>query len=178
MESSDDTPRHLFRVDYEKEAERKRVEYLFNNWDSGEINAPEGLVRIAENVDREALHEKLLTKVDDEQIEVFELKSTSLDLEEQHETAEEDIDASLDAVETFVDYMLSKKKAVVQEGSQDLYEIYTKKGLAEVRPTLQETDDGVTVRIHIDGYPPAPSFLKEFFEAELSEFATSQSPKS
>lgn len=174
MATPEDTPRHLFCIDYENEAERKRVEYLFNNWDSGTITAPNGLVRITEGVDREALHEKLLTKVEDDRVDVFELEPTSLDFDKEHKKATQEIPASQDAVETFLDYVLSKKKAVLQEGSQDLYEIYTKKGLAEVRPTVNESDDGVSVVIHIEGYPPAPTFLKEFFESELSEYATSQ----
>lgn len=175
MVANQESSRYLFCVDYENEAERKRVEYLFNNWDSGQIEAPQGLVRIAEDVDREALHEQLLTKVEDDRVEVYSLEPTTMDLEKESLTVEQDIVASKDAVDGFLDYVLSKKKAVLKEPSQSTYEIYTKKGRAEVRPSMDESGNTVTVRLLIKGYPPAPSFLKEFFETELDEFATSQS---
>ena len=170
-----DTPRYLFTVDYGEEAERKRVEYLFNNWDSGRIAAPSGLVRIAEDIDREELHEQLLTKVPEEQIEVYQLAATEMDIETETEIVEQEITASQDAVEGFLDYVFSKKKAVLQSGARNEYEVYTKKGRAEVSYDLQRAGETVTVRVRIDGYQPAPSFLAEFFEAELSEYAASQS---
>jgi len=54
--------------------------------------------------------------------------------------------------------------------------MYTKKGRAEVSYTLRETGNkSVTVRIRVTGVPPAPSFLADFFETELSDYAASQS---
>ena len=174
VQNDNDTPRYLFTVEYDEEAERKRVEYLFNNWDSGQITAPSGLVRIAEGIDREELHEQLLTKVPEEQVDVYELETTAMDIETEREVVEQEITASLDAVETFLDYVFSKKKAVLQSSSRNEYEVYTKKGRAEVSYDLQATGDTVTVRVRVNGYPPAPSFLAEFCQTELSEYAASQ----
>jgi hypothetical protein len=97
-----------------------------------------------------------------------------MDIETEREVVEQEITASLDAVETFLDYVFSKKKAVLQSSSRNEYEVYTKKGRAEVSYDLQANGDTVTVRVRVDGYPPAPSFLAEFFETELSEYAASQ----
>ena len=72
VQNDNDTPLYLFTVEYDEEAERKRVEYLFSNWDSGQITAPNGLVRIAEDINREELHEQLLTKVPEEQVDVYD----------------------------------------------------------------------------------------------------------
>lgn len=173
--NENDTPRYLFTVEYDEEAERKRVEYLFNNWDSGRITTPNGLVRMANGVDREELHEQLLTKVPEDQVSVYKLESTSMDIETDTEVVEQEITASKDAVDGFLDYVFSKKKAVLQSGSRNEYEVYTKKGRAEVSYDLQVTDDAVTARVRITGYQPAPSFLAEFFKTELSEYAASQS---
>ena len=98
------------------------------------------------------------------------------DVESETIKIEQEMTASGDAVEGFLDYMLSKKKAVLQSASRNEYEMYTKKGRAEVSYTLRETGNrSVTVRIRVTGVPPAPSFLADFFETELSDYAASQS---
>jgi hypothetical protein len=175
MSQDDDSTRFLFAVDYDEEAERKRVEYLFNNWDDGEISSPNGLIQIAEDVDHEELYQELLTKVPEEQVSVHELTPTKTEVEPETRVVEKEIDASRDAVTTFLDYILSKKKAVVQSASRNEYELYSKKGRAELTYQLSETDGGISVRVRISGYPSAPSFLAEFFETELDDYAASQS---
>jgi hypothetical protein len=175
MADSDDE-RYLYTVQYDGEAERKRVEYLFNNWDDGQIDTPSGLVRTAENIDHEELYEQIATKVPEDQIEVHRLQSATPDVESETIKIQQEVEASIDAVEGFLDYMLSKKKAVLQSASRNEYEMYTKKGRADVSYTLRESDGGtVTVGVRVTGVPPAPSFLADFFETELSEYATSQS---
>ena len=174
--ADDDSERYLYTVQYDGEAERKRVEYLFNDWDGGDIDSPSGLARIAEDVDHEELYEQIATKVPEEQIGIYRLQSAVPDVESETIKVEQEVTASGDAVEGFLDYMLSKKKAVLQSASRNEYEMYTKKGRAEVSYTLRETGNrSVTVRIRVTGVPPAPSFLADFFETELSDYAASQS---
>jgi len=170
----DDDPLYLYLVDYEEDAERKRAEYLFKNWGDGTIERPSGLVRIADGVDSDELYEQLVTKVPAEQVEAYRLDSAESDIDPEVVTVEERINASPDAVEAFLEYILSKKKAVLQSAARNEYEAYTKKGRAEVSYELTDDDGFVSVQVRVTGYPPAPSFLAEFFETELSEYATSQ----
>ena len=174
--AEDDDPLYLYLVDYEEDAERKRAEYLFDNWEGGTIERPSGLVRIADGVDSDELYERLVTKIPAEQVEAYRLDSAESDVDPEVIRIEERIDASADAVEAFLEYILSKKKAVVQSATRNEYEAYTKKGRAEVSYELTDGDGSgsVSVRVRVTGYPPAPSFLAEFFETELSEYATSQ----
>jgi len=166
--------RHLFVVEYDSDAERKRVEYLFNNWDDGELSAPNGLVRIGDDVDHDALYEQLVAKVPPEQVASYRLQPVETDVEPETVTVEQAVAAGRDAVETFVEYMVSKKKAVLQSPAHNEYEVYTKKGRAEVTYRIEETDGTTTVTVRISGYPPAPAFLRDFFETELSDYAASQ----
>ena len=171
--SGESDEEYLFVVDYESDAERKRVEYLFENAE-GEIESLEGLSRIARDVDHEAIYEQLVSKVPDEQVTAYRLEPVDVAAEPERVTVEQAIDATPETVETFVEYMLSKKKAVLQSSPRNVYEVYTKKGRAEISYEL-DGDGGETVaRIRIDGYPPAPSFLAEFFETELTDYAESQ----
>jgi|GEM_PF-426377 len=170
--ADDDT--YLFVVSYEDDAERKRVEYLFNNWDDGEVRKPSGLVRIGTDVDHDALYERLVSKIPADQVDSFRLESVDPDVSKERHTVEESVNADRDAVESFVEYMLSKKKAVLQSASRNEYEVYTKKGRATVSYRLAEDGETTTVEVSIEGYPPAPTFLAEFFETELADYAGSQ----
>lgn len=177
MSDGNDDERHLYVVDYEEDTERKRAEYLFNNWERGQISRPSGLVRIAEGVDHEELYEQLVAKVPAEQVEMYHLRSIDTEIEPETIVVEEEVDASVDAVETFIKYIMSKKKAVLQSAAHNEYEVYTKKGRGEVSYELTDEDGYVSVRIQVTGYPPAPSFLADFFETELADYAASQAPE-
>lgn len=173
-EPQDDESAHLFIVRYDDDTERKRVEYLFNNWEDGDIENPSGLVRIARDADHDALYEQLISKVPEEQVSSYRLDAIEPDVTPETAVVEQTIHTAGEAVETFVEYMLSKKKAVLQSAAQNEYEVYTKKGRADVSYRLT-TDDGTsTVTIRITGYPPAPDFLAEYFRTELESYAASQ----
>ena len=165
---------YLFVVSYDDDAERKRVEYLFNNWDDGDVEKPEGLVRLATGVDHDDLYEKVVSKVPSDQVDSFELDPVDADVDSERRIVEQSVNAPVDAVESFVEYVFSKKKAVLQSPSHNEYEVYTKKGRATVSYDLSEESGTTTVTITVDGYPPAPAFLGEFFETELADYAASQ----
>lgn len=169
-----DSEKHLFIVSYDDDSERKRVEYLFKNWDEGEVEHPDGLVRVTSGVDHDELYEQLVTKVPADQIESYRLSSVDTELEPESITVERTIQAPQAPVESFLNYVLSKRKAVLQSADRNEYEVYSKKGRADVRYSLSGGDEETTVRVRIDGYPPAPSFLSDFFREELDEFSASQ----
>jgi hypothetical protein len=174
MTGGHDDASYAFVVSYSEDAERKRIEYLFNNWEDGTVTKPEGLVRIASSVDHDELYGELVGKVPSEQVESFRLEAVDPDVDSDRRTVEQAISAPADTVESFVEYVLSKRKAVLQSPARNEYEVYTKKGRAEISYRLLEGDERTTVRIEVEGYPPAPEFLVEFFETELSEYAASQ----
>lgn len=165
---------YLFVVSYGDDKERKRIEYLFNNW-NGEIEKPEGLVRVAGEIDHDELYEQIVSKVPPEQVSSYCLEPVDTEVDPESVIVEESVSAALDGVEGFIEYMLSKKKAVLQSAERNEYEVYTKKGRADVTYQLTEQDEKVNVRIRVEGYPPAPEFLASFFETELTDYAESQS---
>jgi len=174
MKSISESNSHLFVVSYESDAERKRVEYLYNNWDNGEIIHPDGLIRITEGVDHDELYQQLATKVPEEQIDSYRLKDTAPEVAPESLTIHKEIQAPQESVESFISYVLSKRKAVLQSSDRNEYEVYSKKGRADVRYTLSTDASTTTVRFYIEGYPPVPSFIAEFFRNELDEFSASQ----
>jgi hypothetical protein len=171
-DGEDDT--FLFIISYDEDSERKRVEYLFNNCESGEIETVEGLVRLASGVDHDDLYERIVNKVPADQVKSFRLEPVEADVERDRRTVEQTIQAPADTVESFLEYVFSKRKAVLQSAARNEYEVYTKKGRAELSYSLTEEAGKTTVTIELSGYSPAPEFLADFFETELSEYAKSQ----
>jgi len=165
---------YLFVVDYADDAERKRVEYLFNNLDADSVENPSGLVRLVSGVDPEDLHRELASKVPDDQVKGFALDAVDPDHEPETVRVTQTVDTPADAVDGFLQYVLSKKKAVLQSDARNEYEIYTKKGRTDVRYALAERDDATEVTVTVSGHQPAPGFLGEFFERELADYASSQ----
>lgn len=163
---------YLFVVQYGDDAERKRAEYLFNSVE-GTAEKPEGLVRVVRDVDHEELYTKLVSKVPEEQVSAYCLEPAEAEVEPETETISETVEASPDAVETFVEYMFSKKKAVLQSATRNEYEVYTKKGRAEVSYRLSDGPP-TTAEIRIEGLSDATEFLAGFFRDELGDYAASQ----
>lgn len=173
-ETGNEDEMYLYIVEYEEDAERKRAEYLFNNWKEGTVERPSGLVRVASDVDQDELYEELISKVPPEKVSMYRLDSVDADVSPETVTVEKEVNAEKDTVESFVEYMLSKKKAVLQSPAQNEYEVYTKKGRAKIKYQLSDQQGGTKVNVRISGYPPAPEFIAEFFENELAEYARSQ----
>lgn len=169
---NDDGDQYLFVVSYEDDKERKRVEYLFDNVD-GTAHKPDGLVRLAEGIDHEDVYADLVSKVPSDAVSAYRLEPVDADVEPESIVVEEEVATAPDAVESFVEYVLSKKKAVLTAASRNEYEVYTKKGRAEVSYELS-SGPPTTVRLRVTGYPPAPSFLADFFREELTNYADSQ----
>ena len=173
--SSDSDGEFLFVVEYDSDAERKRVEYLFDNAE-GEVSTLSGLSRITEGVDIEETYEQLVSKVPEDQVQAYRLEPVDVSAEPERTTVTQRIGAPAETVEPFLEYMLSKKKAVLQSAARNEYEVYTKKGRADITYTLDEDGSETVVEIQIEGYPPAPGFLAEYFERELTDYADSQHP--
>lgn len=171
--SESDEARYLFVVEYGDDAERKRAEYLFNTWDEGEISRPEGLVRIAEGVDHDGLYGELLTKLRASQIASYRLEPLEAPASAEVVTIERDVAADADAVASFLRYVVSKRKGR-ERPDGDSYEVYSKKGRADLRFDLSETDGDTHVEIEVRGHSPALEFLAAYVEDELDAFAASQ----
>lgn len=170
-----DGSEYLFVVEYDDDAERKRAEYLFNNWELGTIESPGGLVRVVSDADYAELYEALVAKVPPEQVQSYRIEPVESDVTPETITIEQRVDAPQDAVESFIEYIFSKKKAVLQSSAHNEYEVYTKKGRSEVTYQLSEQGPTTEVTIRVSGYSPAPEFLSDFFETELTDYANSQS---
>lgn len=171
--SDHDDRSYLVSVAYESDAERKRAEYLLDNWDDGSIESLRGLTRQAHDVEIDDLYGQLVAKVPEDHVHVFELAPVETHADTVEETLEYTVDVDPDRVEWAMESLMNKRKAIAEDATNNEYALYTKKGRAKVAYTVDPTPAGdVRLRIRIQGYGEAATFLKEFFEEELSYMVT------
>jgi hypothetical protein len=155
-------------VDYDEDTERKRAEYLLNNWDDGIVTSPHGLTRRVENADIDELYAALAAKVPEEQISAFEIRQVSGSVEITDATLELHVDTPLERVEWAIESVLNKRKAVDETDEKNTYAVYSKKGRAKISYDIYSHGDDTVLSVTIEGYGSAPEFLREYFEEELS----------
>lgn len=168
----DDADGFLFVVAYADDAERKRAEYLFNTWDGGEIHKPEGLVRIAEDIDHEQLYQELLVKFRSEQVDAYALSSLDIPETPEIRSIERTVTADPATIRSVLQYLISRKKGEQTDNNE--YEVYTHHGRADISLSLTQEEDGTTILVQIEGHPPVIDHLSTYLREELDEFEASR----
>lgn len=169
-ESTDETE-YLVVVDYDDEAERKRAEYLLDNWDDGETRRVKGLTRKAVGVDVEELYDQLAAKVPPGNVSAFELHPVDAEATAEQATIHRTFrETNPERLEWAMETIMNKRKAV-QQGSTDdgreIWAVYTKKGRAEISYEIKRAGAEMELHVVVDGFGEAPSFLKEYITDEL-----------
>ena len=165
---SEDKKSHLVVVNYSEEAERKRAEYLFDNWDDGTVESLRGISRLVSDVEIEEMYEQLVSKVPQQQVEIFEVDKSDTEVSKKTEPFEFTFDADHDKVEWAIEAIMNKRKRVTEDAENNVYGVYTKKGRATISYTITELPNG-TVQLtgEIVGFGEAPEFLHEYITDEL-----------
>lgn len=174
-ESAENKTEYLVALDYQNDAERKRVEYLLNNSDL-EIKKLRGLVRVVRTDDVEDFYEDLSTKVDElDHLRVDELSEVDITPDENHERFSLKTKASRDKIKWAFDTIEKKRDATIEDREYDTeygyhqYVTTTKSGTVRYSYELDSLNDGTTrVDVHIWGYGDAPETFREFVENELN----------
>lgn len=173
-ETPDSSAATLFVVDYDTDAERKRAEYFFDSVE-GESTSLHGLTRIVRDGDPSDLYERLVSKVPADAVDTYRLEPLDISAEPETRRIKRRVQGTKQNIESFLEYLFSKRDAVLQTPARNEYEVYTRKGRAEMAYRLEVEDGQTTVRLRIEGYPPAPAYLEEVFTNELTDFSASQS---
>lgn len=177
MSERTDDGEYLVVVDYEDERERKRAEYLLDNWEDGSVDSVRGMSRIIQNVDIDELYDQLAAKVPEEALSMYKLSRIDTEATRVQETIDETFDGvDMERVEWAMESLMKKRKAVDQGATTDdesLWAVYTKKGRAEIKYDIRQQDNNtVALHVTIDGFGEAPEFLREFIEEEISYMIT------
>lgn len=169
---------YLVAVNYQSDAERKRIEYLLSTSPEIEVEKIRGLTRLVRAGDDEfeAFYENLTAKVDDlDHLRVKELAEIDITPDEHHERFSLETGASPDQVKWAFESIKRRRDATVEDsssGSDTTYRQYvatTQSGTVRYSYEVSEGLGGDTrIDVHVWGYGDAPEVLRSFIEEELT----------
>jgi hypothetical protein len=165
---------HLITINYSSDAERKRVEYIFNKYESedGDIDRITGVSRIIQDDDVEKLLSELYLRAPPEKIKVYKLTEITTKTASESNKIESRLSGQKESIESFIGYLLAQRKAVFKRkmGNLKLYTSTTRKGYAEIIVGISQKDGEVLVQIEIQAEEPNRSYLKDYFSEQLKVF--------
>jgi hypothetical protein len=173
---------HLITVKYSSDAERKRIEYVFEKWaDRLTVFKPEGIVAIVDESQNESIVHDLVqelysrsSKAGSDNISIYEINRTNLAIERAGKKISLDFHEKRETVEKLLDYILAKQRAILKRETDSppikTYEISSKKGTVEISTMLREKDDIINILITISGYGEVVDFISDKLNEELKYF--------
>ena len=158
---------------YSDDAERKRIEYSLDRWKSSmNLSKPEGIVAISDGGDIEDLLEDLYARISKKKVKVYNLKEASLEVKENEKLINVDLKGEMETIEKFIGFVMAKQKAVLKYEATygKLFEVYTKKGRAEISTSLKLVNGKIAVSIRIKGYGDATELVYDKIASEIEFF--------
>ncbi|MDO5845076.1 MAG: hypothetical protein Q4Q53_08035 [Methanocorpusculum sp.] len=165
---------YLIVVDYQSDAERKRIDYAIERWkDRGSIEKPKGTVIHFSGADVDEFLDDIYSRlsVGKDSVHVFAGDAYSPNVDEQSESLKYNTDMDVSSVEKFLNYIMTKLSASY-EGTKNgvkSYTAYTKKGQAGIDVRLSEGDK-TEVAVVVRGYGEVVSFIVGRIDKELKMF--------
>ncbi|HEC87998.1 MAG TPA: hypothetical protein ENI52_01630 [Thermoplasmata archaeon] len=168
---------YLLILDYETDAERKRIDYAIERWqDELFIKKPKGAIIIVkgkkEKVDE--FIEDLCARLErsEEKVEVYEIKEYRPEVEKNTRKLSYETRENVDFVKRFIDYLMTKLNASYEYGSKigKVYKVYTKKGQATLEIVIQDKENGTVVKIAVEGYGDVVDFVSDKIDNEMKTF--------
>jgi len=168
---------YLVSCEYFSDAERKRIEYAFNKYESEakEMDKIAGASRIVRDEDVEKLLSELYLRTSPKNIKLFKLSPLDLTDVPKSQTLVFQLEGGKEAVESFLGYLLAQRKAVYKNTLNEnvkTYQSITRKGYADIKVGIHENKWEVEVHIEINAEEPNLSYLLEYFKKELELFKT------
>ena len=168
---------HLFIMEYETDAERKRIDYAIERWkDEIKIIKPKGTIVIVEG-DRkkindfiEDMHARL--EKSEKKLEVYEVKEYEYKVEKNIRKLSYETREDISFIKKFLDYLMVKLNAGYDYNSKlgKVYRVYTKKGQAQIEMSVDEKGDGCNIIVRVEGYGAVVDFLSNKIDSEIRMF--------
>lgn len=173
---------YLITIKYNSDAERKRLEYVFEKWsDRLKINKPDGLVAIIEESGDQPLVEAFVqdllsrsSKAKSGNFSMYNIEQHELEIEKQERQLSLELHEKRETVEKILNFIMARQKAIYKPVSDlpfiKIYEITSKKGMAEISVTIREKNDIVNLHLKISGYGEVVDFIYNKLNDELKYF--------
>lgn len=171
---------YLIVSDYSSDAERKRIEYVFNKYESesGDVDKIKGTSRIVCDNDLENIISELYLRTSPEKIKVYKLTEHETKPLLESNKLEIEFKGKKENVEPFMGYLLAQRKAVFSRKIGDNIKKYistTRKGYAEIKVGTFSKDDKIVLQIEVLAEEPNKSYLINYFTEQINLFNKSLS---
>jgi hypothetical protein len=180
---------YLITVKYDNDAERKRLEYVFEKWAVKlKISKPDGIVAIVNESGDEPLVQDfvrdLLSRSSNSSsdnisehgnnITVYKINRTDLAIEREEKEFSLDLHEKRETIEKLLSFIMAKQKAILKRESDipsvKTYEVTSKKGTAEIMVLLREKQDTINLVLRISGYGEVVDFICDKLKEEFKYF--------
>lgn len=167
----------LLILDYETDAERKRIDYAIERWQNKlKISKPKGTIIVIDGKqDRiDEFVEDLCSRLEksEEKVKVHKISSYAPEIEKNVNRIVYDTTEQKDFIEKFIEYLMVKLSASYEYSSKigKVYKVNTKKGNAKLEIALRSKDNGTDITIAIDGYGDVVDFISNKINNEMNTF--------
>ncbi len=164
---------YLLLVRYRSEAERKRLEYLIEKWESNvRIERPGGAILIIDDGIDNVLKflEELYSKIPRDEVSIYKLSEPDLHISPL--TLEADVRTAMDANEVWgaIGLITAKLRAVLisETSNSRVYQVSTKGGSCRVRFTVSPLGNGSLITFTVEGFGAVVSNVFDRLVKELS----------
>lgn len=170
---------YLIVAKYADDAERKRIEYVFDKWSGRlQVSAPKGITAVvdgaADQSDVQELVRELYSRSSRGNVSLFKMEPVEFaDIEREERDLTLELSEKRETVEKLIGFVMARQKALYKSGTPQagsLYEVTSKKGKAEITVRLKESDGRVKLRLSIAGYGPVVDYLHGKLAEELKYF--------
>jgi hypothetical protein len=167
----------LLILDYESDAERKRIDYALERWQNKlKISKPKGTIIIIDGKQDkiDEFVEDLCSRLEESEkkVKVHKISDYAPEIEKNVKKISYQTKEKRDFIEKFIDYLMAKISASFEYNSKigKVYKLYTKKGQANLEIILRDGSEGTDVTIEIDGFGDVVDFIKNKIDNEMSTF--------
>ncbi|MCL4336087.1 MAG: hypothetical protein M1393_08475 [Candidatus Thermoplasmatota archaeon] len=163
---------HIIQVEYENEAERKKIEYIMNQWPQS-TERPKGYVIFVKDEDFEVLYQTIAAKFPESRIGSYKLAEVRPEIESltcRVSFVFSDMQ-KYDQVKAFINYLVNKRRGVLVSSLGDIlsYRIMTRKATVELDVTFISTQP-VKLLIEIRGPTEGVNLVEKEFSQEIEIF--------
>ena len=163
---------HIIQVEYENEAERKKIEYIASQW-ADSAKRPRGYIIFVKDDDFTSIYQSIAAKFPKERIESYRLENARPEIETTTNRIAFDFrdNQKYDQVAAFVNYLINKRRGTLISsiGGVFSYKIMTRKATVELDVTFMSTHP-VSLMIEIRGPVDGVTLIEKEFSQELEIF--------
>jgi hypothetical protein len=173
---------YLFIVDYDSDAERKRIDYTIERWsEKAKLKKPKGTVLLFESSNVDEFIEDLYARLDTdaEKVKVYRMEAYEPEVEKQSRKLVYESMEPLEALQSFLNYLMSKLGANFEYSTENTshYTAYTKKGQAQLEifwkdhiSEGKEKGKSLSFIVLVEGYGNVVDFIADKLDEEIKIF--------